>query len=76
MAGGAVALSWSPSPVPGSFSSGRPCRCGPNGRGGGGGERDQVRAAGADEGQVEDVRVVDRVEGPLGEEGQVLAVER
>ncbi len=38
-------------------------------------ERDQMRAYAADERQVEDVFVVDRVEGAGGEERQVLAVE-
>ena len=56
-------------------SKGRPCRCGPNGRRGGRGQGDQVRAVADHEGQVEDVLVVDRVEGAAGEEGQVLAVE-
>ena len=43
-------------------------------RRGGRGQRDQVRAAGVGERQVEDVGVVDRVEGPLGQERQVPAV--
>ncbi len=40
----------------------------------GGGEGDQVGAVGSDEGQVEGVLVVDRVEGARRQEGEVLAV--
>ncbi|OFA59558.1 hypothetical protein BEN35_02095 [Streptomyces fradiae] len=43
-------------------------------RGRGGGERDQMRPAGAHERQVEDMDVIDRVEGAFGEEGQMPAV--
>ncbi len=43
-------------------------------RGRGRGQRDQVRAGTGHEGQVEDVLVIDRVEGAGGEEGEVLAV--
>lgn len=42
---------------------------------GGRGQGDQVRAVADHERQVEDVLVVDRVEGAVGQEGQVLAVE-
>ncbi|GAA3108084.1 hypothetical protein GCM10017687_20300 [Streptomyces echinatus] len=44
-------------------------------RGGGGGQGDQVRARAGHEGEVEDVFVVDRVEGAVREEREVFAVE-